>query len=146
VRDPHGKDAPPAVLSTQIEHTPLHILPWVVQRWRMEVPCEAARAHRGRETQSQWSDVASARTTPGLWGLFSIVPWLADRWSARQPMPVRLAAGDTTALPTFAEAMALARRCWWGRCHFATSRQRSEVLQVPRSLLERFTDAVCYAE
>jgi hypothetical protein len=33
----------------------------------------------------------------------------------------------------------------WGGCHFSTSGNNSLVVKVPRSLLERLTDAVCYA-
>ena len=145
VRDPHGEYDPQALLSTHIDHTPLQILTWFVRRWRMEVTFEEARAHLGMETQRQWSDVAIARTTPVLLGLFSLVTLLADRLSPRHTMPIRLAAWYTKERPTFAEAMALARRCLWGSCHFSTSSQRGDVVKVPRSLLERLTDAVCYA-
>jgi hypothetical protein len=98
----------------------------------------------GIETQRQWSDVAIARTTPVLLGLFSIVTLLADCLSARQIMPVRLAAWYTKELPTVADAIALARRCLWSSCHFSTSSHRSNVVKVPRALWERLTDAVCY--
>jgi hypothetical protein len=33
----------------------------------------------------------------------------------------------------------------WSSCHFSTSSQSRDVLKVPRSLLERLTDAVSYA-
>jgi DDE superfamily endonuclease len=137
VRAPHGAYAPPALLSTHLDSTPLHLLPWFVRRWRLEVTGEAARAHRGMATQRHGSDVAMARPTPVLWGLFSLVPLLADRLSARHPLPVRLAAWSTKERPTFAEALALARRCWWRRCHLSTSRPRRAVVTVPHSVLER---------
>lgn len=145
VRDPQGEDDPQAFLSTHVAHTPLQILTWFVRRWRMEVTFEEARAHLGIETQRQWSDLAIARTTPVLFGLFSVVTLMADRLIDSRTMPVRTAAWYTKEQPTFADAMALARRCLWSSCHFSTSRQRSHVLKVPRSLLERLTDAVCYA-
>jgi hypothetical protein len=145
VRDPHGKYTPQALLSTPVDHTPLQILTWFVRRWRMAVTFEEARAHLGRETQRQWSDVAIARTTPVLLGLFSIVTLLADRLIKSHSIPVRTAAWYTKAQPTFADAIALGRRCLWRSCHFPTSSPRSEVVQVPRSVLERLTDAVCYA-
>ena len=145
VRDPQGKYDAQAFLSTYVDHMPLHILTWFVRRWRMEVTFEETRAHLGLETQRQWSDRAIARTTPGLLGLFSLVALMADRLSTRHTMPVRLAAWYTKELPTFADAIALARRCLWRSCHFSTSRQSRDVVKVPRSLLERLTDAVCYA-
>jgi hypothetical protein len=46
-------------------------------RWSVEVTFEEAWAHLGLETQRQWSDLASARTTPVLLALFSIVTMLA---------------------------------------------------------------------
>jgi hypothetical protein len=111
----------------------------------MEVTFEETRAHRGIETQRQWSDVAIARTTPVLLGLFSVVALMANRLLKSQPMPVRTAAWYPKKLPTFADAMALARRCLWSSCHFSTSSQRSDVLKVPRSIWERLIDAVCSA-
>lgn len=111
----------------------------------MEVTFEEARVHLGMETQRQWGDVAIARTTPVLLGLFSLVTLMADCLRTRQTMPVRLAAWYTKERPTFAEAIALTRRGLWSNCHFSTSSQSRDVLKVPRSLLERITDAVCYA-
>ena len=145
VRDPQGEHDAQAFLSTHVEHTPGHILTYFVQRWRMDVTFEEARAHLGMETQRQWSDLAIARTTPVLLGLFSIVALMADCLSTRQTMPVRTAAWYSKELPTFADAMALARRCLWNSCHFSTSSHSSDGLKVPRALLERLTDAVCYA-
>jgi predicted transcriptional regulator len=44
-----------------------------------------------------------------------------------------------------ADAIATVRLCLWGDYHFSTSGNNSDVVKVPRSLLERLTDAVCYA-
>jgi hypothetical protein len=145
VRDPQGEHDAQAFLSTYVEHTPLHILTWCVRRWRMEVPFEEARAHLGMATQRQWSDVAIARTTPVLLGLFSLVALMADHLRTKKTVPVRLATWYTKELPTFADAMAFARRCLWNSCHFSTSNESRDVVKVPCSLLERLTDAVCYA-
>ena len=145
VRDPQGQDEPQAFLSTCVDHTPAQILSWFVRRWRMEVTFEETRAHLGMETQRQWSDLAIARTTPVLVGLFSVVALMADRLIKRQVIAVRTAAWYTKELPTFADALAMTRRCLWRYCHFSTSSQSRDVVKVPRALLERLTDAVCYA-
>lgn len=39
----------------------------------------------------------------------------------------------------------MVRHGLWSSCHFSASRRKSDVVKVPRSLLERLTDAVCYA-
>ena len=111
----------------------------------MEVTFEEARAHLGIETQRQWADLAIARSTPLLFGLFSLITLLADRLIKGQVMPIRTAAWYAKDRPTFADAIAMVRRCMWGNYHFSTSSSISDVLKVPRSLLERLTDAVCYA-
>ena len=50
---------------------PTQILEWFVLRWQLEVTFHEVRTHLGVETQRQWSDLAIARTTPALLGLFS---------------------------------------------------------------------------
>ena len=51
IRDPSDEFDPQALLSTNLDHTPLEILSWFVRRWRMEVTFEEARAHLGIETR-----------------------------------------------------------------------------------------------
>src|SRR5215212_2375164 len=115
-RDPAGELSDAAYFCTAEHFLPVEILKYVVQRWSVEVTFEEARAHLGLETQRQWSDLAIARTTPVLLGLFSLVTLMADHLSIRQTMPVRLAAWYTKELPTFADAIALVRRCLWSSC------------------------------
>ncbi len=78
IRDPQGQFPTQALLCTDPAAEPAHVLNWFVRRWQLEVTCEEARRHLGVETQRQWSDLAIARTTPGLLGLFSLVTLLAD--------------------------------------------------------------------
>jgi len=145
IRDPLGEFDPQALLSTNLDHPPLQILSWFVRRWRMEVTFEEARAHLGIETQRQWNDLAIARTTPALFGLFSMVTLMADRLIKKAVKPVRTAAWYKKQTPTFADAIAMVRHCLWSGCHFSTSASSGDVVKIPRSLLERLTDAVCYA-
>src|SRR5262249_12718901 len=128
IRDPLGEFEPQALLSTDLDHTPLQILSWFVRRWRMEVSFEEARAHLGVETQRQWSDLAIARTTPALFGLFSLVTLMADRLIKGQLKPVRSAAWYTKGQPTFSDAIAIVRRCLWRSYHFSTSSRNRDVL------------------
>lgn len=145
IRDPLGEFEPQALLSTKLSHKPLQILIWFVRRWRLEVTFEETRAHVGIETQRQWNDPAIARTTPILFGLFSIVTLMADVLIKNETPAVRQAAWYAKEYPTFSDAIAIVRRCLWSSCHFSMSGRQSDVVKIPRSLLERLTDAVCYA-
>ena len=77
IRDPAGRFKPQALLCTDLSVSPLQIVRWFVRRWQMEVTFHEGRTHLGMETQRQWSDLAIARTTPALLGLFSLVTLLA---------------------------------------------------------------------
>jgi len=41
--------------------------------------------------------------------------------------------------------MALVRRQLWDHLHFSTSQQETDLIKIPRALLERFTEALCSA-
>ena len=89
VRDPQGKFEPQALLCTDLTVEPVQILEWFVLRWRLEVTWQEARAHLGMETQRQWNELAIARTTPALLGLFSMVTLLAGQLAQEHMLPVQ---------------------------------------------------------
>lgn len=145
IRDPAGRFAPQALLATNQRLTPVQILTYFVRRWHMEVTFEEARAHLGVETQRQWSHQAIARTTPALLALYSMVTLIAAHLIGNDLMPVRTAAWYGKESATFSDTIALVRRCLWSQGTFSTSEAGAELVKVPRSLLDRFTDALCYA-
>src|SRR5262249_15097173 len=145
IRDPQGEFAPQALLSTHLAYSPAQIVHWVVRRWTMEVTLEEARAHLGVETQRQWNDLAIGRTTPALFGLYSVVTLMAHALLRSEARVVRTAAWYAKARPTFADAIAVVRRELWSAYYFSRSEATPEVIEIPRSLFERLTEAVCYA-
>ena len=145
VRDPLGKLDPKAFLSTDLEAAPLDILSWFVRRWQVEVTFEEVRRHLGVETQRQWSDLAIARTTPCLLGLFSLVTLMADHLHRRHGLFVRRSAWYAKEVPTFSDAIAAVRRQWWHAEVFQRSGAQAETVQISRMLFNRLTGAVCYA-
>lgn len=145
IRDPQGEFEPQALVTTHLEHTPLQLLEWFVRRWTMEVTFEEARAHLGLETQRQWNDLAIGRTTPALFGLYSLVVLMAHALRQTDLPVVRTAAWYAKTRPTFSDALAVVRRELWSHGHFSTSSAKPEVVEIPRSVWERLTDAVCYA-
>jgi hypothetical protein len=144
IRDPQGQFAPQALLCTDLTAAPDQIVAWFVQRWQLEVTFEEARRHLGVETQRQWSDLAIQRTTPALLGRFSLVTLLAHPHLAAAG-GVRQAAWYPKSFPTFVDALALIRRQLWGHTLFCTSPASDDMVKVPRVLVERLADALCYA-
>jgi hypothetical protein len=145
IRDPQEDFKPQALLSTNLAYTPEQILPWFVRRWTMEVTFEEARAHLGMETQRQWNERAIARTTPVLLSLYSIITLTAHLLIDKGATCVRSTAWYRKTHPTFVDAMALVRRHVWDHLHFSMSHQETDMIKIPRVLLERFTEALCYA-
>jgi hypothetical protein len=145
IRDPHDTFEPQALLCTDPEVAPAQIVAWFVLRWQLEVTFQEVRRHLGVETQRQWSDLAIQRTTPALLGLFSLVTLYAHRRRTAGSPVVRQAAWYAKAHPTFADALALVRQDLWAHASFCTSPADSDIVKVPRSLVERLTDTLCYA-
>ena len=44
-----------------------------MKRWSLEVTFEESRTHLGIETQRQWSELSIERSTPLLFGLYSLL-------------------------------------------------------------------------
>ncbi|MBI3949115.1 MAG: hypothetical protein HY314_01465 [Acidobacteria bacterium] len=58
---------------------------------------------------------------------------------------IRTAASYAKTQPTFSDAIALVRRQLWSHDYFSISDQNADLIKIPRSLVERFTDALCDA-
>jgi hypothetical protein len=145
VRDPQGEFEPQALLCTDLTVDPVQILEWFVLRWRLEVTWQEARAHLGMETQRQWNALAIARTTPALLGLFSMVTLWAGQLAQEETLPVRQAVWYRKPQPTFADAIAVVRQHLWTSTHFYMSPTTADMVEIPRTLLARLTDTLCYA-
>lgn len=145
IRDPEGRQEPQALLCTDQAIAPQQILQWYMLRWQVEVTFEETRAHLGIQTQRQWSDKAIARTTPALLALYSLVALLAHDRLGSLPLPVRTAAWYSKAQPTFSDTLAWVRRRLWSYPYFSTSGSNPDMVEIPRGVLDRLTDTLCYA-
>ena len=146
VRDPQGAFDPQALLCTDPSADPGRILQWFVLRWQLEVAFREARTHLGMETQRQWSDLAIARTTPILLGLFSWTTLAAHVLQKRHPITQRTAAWYDKPSPTFVDAIALVRRhLWLASEGFSLSTAAPDVRELPTALYHRLVDALAYA-
>ena len=144
---PAGEAAGPltALLSTDLTMEAAAIVTTYAQRWALEVTFAQVRAHLGVETQRQWTDLAIARTTPVLLGLFSLVTLLANRLHARGLLRAQACAWYQKQAPTFSDALAAVRRYLWAETLFDSSPNDTVLLKIPRHQLHIWQEALAWA-
>ena len=154
IRDPESTFDPQASLRTDPAADPTRILKWFVLRWQLEVTLyqvrgrlfREVRAHLGVETQRQSSDLAIARTTPALLGLFSWTTLAAHSLQQEHPIAHRTAAWYDKPSPTFVDAIALVRRhLWLASEGFSLSVSDPDTQEFPVTLYLRLVDSLAYA-
>jgi hypothetical protein len=145
IRDPLGRFEAQALLCTEQEATSSFILKCFVQRWQLEVTFEETRAHLGMETQRQWSNKAIARTTPCLLALYSFVTLAAQQLFSTGQIYRRCAAWYPKPQATFSDTIAAVRRQPWSHAYFSMSNKDVDMVKIPRPLVDRFIDSLCYA-
>jgi hypothetical protein len=145
-RCPERSCSPGAYVCSDLHVSAEQVLSWYVGRWNIEVTFEEVRAHLGFETQRHWSVMAIGRTTPCLFGIFTLVVLLAKTLH-----PVQLPLGQSSWYPkeeaTFSDALAAVRQHLW-RCshdHYTESPSAEDLCLIPRPLLQRLYNVACYA-
>ncbi len=144
VRDPANLYATRAFFTTDLSLPPTMIIAGFVSRWSLEVTYEECRAHLGIETQRQWSDLAIERTTPALFGLFSLVVLMAHALSADGQLPCRQTAWYAKSSPTFHDLLFLTRRSLWRHRLFQTAEPSLDLRKITPAHFDHLLSAVCY--
>ena len=141
--DPEGKHESRAYFSTDQVQCGLSIIIDFMKRWCAEVTFEECRAHLGVETQRQWSDKAIERTTPCLFGLYSVVALFGHRLHPTGDIPFQQTAWYRKPQATFTDVLATVRRHLWHDFRYSTSPQNPDVILLSRSDLAHLADVVC---
>ncbi len=145
VRDPHERLTPKGYFSSNVfNKSATSLISDFVKRWSLEVTFEESRAHLGVETQRQWNDQAIERTTPVLFGLYSLVGLFANALYQSGQIELYQTAWYHKTEASFSDLLAAVRRTLWGNFNFLTSSQNEEVSLIPRSILDRLAFAACY--
>jgi hypothetical protein len=144
IRCPEDSFKPEAIFCSDPNVSAAQIISWFIARWNIEVTFEEMRAHLGFETQRQWSDKAIERTTPCLFGVFSLVVSMA---TALHPdtLPIRQASWYPKQEATFSDALAAVRSDLWRSVNYSTSAQDADVLLIPRATLQALLEMACYS-
>lgn len=139
-RDPSGAQEPRTYFTTNPQREPLTIVTHFLLRWTLEVTFEESRAHVGIETQRQWSDLAIARSTPCLLGLYSLIAVWGTTLSS---VPIQQSAWYHKAQATFSDVLvALRRQLWEARFSSGSPADADHVL-ISRSQYESLLHAAC---
>lgn len=145
VRDTRGQLRDEAFFTTDMHATAIDILSQIILRWNVEVTFEELRAHMGIETQRQWSDLAIARTTPVLFGLYSVVVLMALQLVKSNAMVVQTCAWYNKTEATFSDVIALVRRHIWHARNYMNSTRTPDLTNLGEDFLNKLLDVVCYA-
>jgi hypothetical protein len=156
-RDPQGRQKPAAFFATdplafpedpygpRSTMSPFQILAWYIPRWNIEVTFQEVRAHLGFETQRQWSELAIARTSPAILGLFSFIVLLVEALLGEGEIPVRQTAWYDKHEATFSDVIAFLRRYLWEHLRMTPYHARPPTLEIPASLWRDVIDLLGYA-
>jgi hypothetical protein len=124
--------------------TPERIIGWYVSRWNIEVVFEEMRAHLGLETQRHWSVRAIERTTPCLFGVFSLVVLMAHRLHP-QELPRQGSGWYHKEEATFSDVLAAVRGHLWSARNNTQSLEDAQMCLIPAELWRQVQQVLAYA-
>ena len=142
-----------AVFSTEADMTAEEIVALYAERWNIEIFFEEVRACLGFETQRGWSNSTIGRTTPCLFGIFSLVVILAKRLYPEK-LPIRQSAWYVKEEATFRDVLGAVRHHLWSSTSQAG--QQREINSgrscsdhdwrlIPANLFDAIGELACYA-
>jgi hypothetical protein len=102
-------------------------------------PAQARRSAAPQDCQ------AGKLSPPCVFGLYSVVPVLAQARHPDGKVPVRKTAWYHTSQPTFAAVWAAVRLHCWRALSYPTAAPDSDLVDIPRSDRDRLAQAVCDA-
>jgi hypothetical protein len=143
-RCPNDSFEPAAFFCSDTNMSTKQIVLCFALRWNIEVTFEELRAFLGFETQRQWSDRAIERTTPCLFGIFSLVTLMAKVLYPTE-LPVRQTSWYIKEDATFSDALAAVRRHLWSRLNYERSPQNPDLFLIPQAALFSLMDSACYS-
>jgi hypothetical protein len=131
--------------STDPTLEPAQIISWFTARWPIETTFQEARAHLGLETPRQRTEPSVLRTTPCLFGLFSLVSLIYAQHLRRHRARPAGTAWYIKQEPTFADAMAAVRRLLWEQTVFQQASHRHAFEKLPGPLRQLLLDSLTRA-
>jgi hypothetical protein len=121
-----------------------HCLVRLALEYRSHLRRIACLLFLGFETQRQWSDRAIERTTPCLFGIFSLVTIMTKMLYPTE-LPVRQTSWYIKEDATFSDALAAVRKHLWSHLNYERSPQNPDLFLIPQAALFSLVDSACYS-
>ncbi len=98
------------LMATNLNIDALYVIEGYVKRWNIEVTFRECRDYLGVETQRQWSDLAIARTTPFLFGMYTIITLIGNALYAERGILAESTAWYKKSSLTFSDLLEAVRQ------------------------------------
>ncbi len=131
--------------ATDPSWAPERIVETFAGRWPIEVTFEEVRAHLGFEATRHWCKSSVLRVAPCLLGLFSVVSLIYAELAQQGKVKVRTTPCYRKTDPTFADALAMARRLMWEEVILQHAPFGRHVTQLPPPIREMLLEHVTAA-
>jgi hypothetical protein len=124
--------------------SPEALLASYILRWNLEVTFAEVRSQLGFETQRGWADKTIERSTPCLFGIFSLVVLLAQRLHPVE-LPIQRAVWYDKEQASFSDALAAVRMHLWTHQNYSDSSPDPQMQPIPISIWNALLRAVCHS-
>jgi hypothetical protein len=112
------------LMATNLDMEALHVIESYIKRWNIEVTFRECRDYLGVETQRQWSDLAIARTTPFLFGMYTIITLIGNALYIERGLEAETTAWYKKSSLTFSDLLTAVRQ------------EMGDVMNIANSLLK----------
>lgn len=129
------------LMTTDIEMDLIEIISLYVKRWNIEVTFRECRDYLGVETQRQWSDLAIARSTPFLFGLYSLIVLMGNAIYNNQGIKAETTAWYKKEHLTFSDLLRAVRKEISDVNHIINSILNPEFIDKPLEDISSFEEA-----
>ena len=142
VRCSEGSIKPMCIISTDIEKGVQEIVESYVSRWNIEVTFEEMRAQLGFEEQKHWSGKAIERTTPCLFGMFSIIVLIGIKLYPNE-LPTRYSIWEDKKEASFGDVLGAIRKYIWEEQGIEKVSEAGEKMQMPKEVWQAVLAILC---
>ena len=142
VRCGEGSIKPMSIISTDIGKGVQEIVESYVSRWNIEVTFEEMRAQLGFEQQKHWSEKAINRTTPCLFGMFSIIVLIGIKLYPKG-LPTRYSIWEDKEEASFGDVLGAIRMHVWEKQGIERVSKAGEEIKMPREVWEAVLAILC---